>query len=130
VTQARQQGFTLIEMVIAFAILGVALTALYGTFESTLLRSRHDAHLGEAVHLAQSLLARAGYDWAQDEQTLTGGWEGFSYEIVQRPMLPPRGQVPYTVRTVLITASVSWPEAAGTRTFALSTLKFLPHETH
>jgi general secretion pathway protein I len=131
VTFKRQQGFTLIEMVVAFAILVLALTVLYGIFESTLSRSRHDARLSEGTLIAQSLLARAGTEWPLDTVTRRGEWEGgYAYELAQQEDAPIKGQVPFTLPTIKVTASVTWSEMAGRRTVAVSTLKFLPRERH
>jgi general secretion pathway protein I len=75
----RARGFTLIEVVVAFAILALALGALYETFGGSLKRSG-DASRRELAELcAESLLAEfrgsggllpkerrgreAGYDW-------------------------------------------------------------------
>jgi general secretion pathway protein I len=124
----RQRGFTLIEMVIAFAILSLSLGVLYGAFEATLSRSRHDARLSEGILLAQSVLARAGSEWAFGNDTRTGEWGGFSYELVQQPVPPPAGQAPFTLPTIKLTASVTWPEIAGRRTIVLSTLKLWSRE--
>ena len=71
-TARRDAGFTLIEMVIAFAILGLSLSALYATFQSALSRTRHDAHLSEATMLARSVLARAGTEWPMIEGSSQG----------------------------------------------------------
>jgi general secretion pathway protein I len=119
----RQQGFTLIEMVIAFAILGMTLTVLYGVFENTLSRIRHDAHVSEATLLAQSLLARAGSEWPLADGTRGGGSDGYAYTLIETTVLPGEGQPPYTLPTVHITASVNWVEGGATHTMSLSTLK-------
>jgi general secretion pathway protein I len=125
-TMRRQRGFTLIEMVIAFAILGIALTVLFGAFESSLTRSRHDAHLNEGTLIAQSLLDRIGTEWPLGTPSRAGEWEGYSYQVDQQPTLPDDGQASYTLPTVKVTASVSWPESAEKRTIIISTLKLLP----
>jgi general secretion pathway protein I len=125
----RSHGFTLIEMVVAFAILALTLTALYGAFESSLARSRHDLDLSEGTLLAESLLARGGSEWPLAEGSRSGAWNAYSYELTQQLVAPDPGARPPTLPTMRITASVSWRGAAGTRQIALSTLKFLPPVT-
>lgn len=120
------QGFTLIEMVVAFAILGIALTTLYATFESALSRIRHDAQMSEGILLAQSLLARAGSEWPLAEGVRHGDWQSYRYELAEQAVAALDGQPPYTLPAIRVTASVSWVESAGKRTIALSTLKLLP----
>ena len=122
----RSQGFTLIEMVVAFAILGIALTTLYAVFESALSRIRHDTHLSESILLAQSLLARAGTEWPLAEGVRHGDWQNYRYELAEQGISALDGQPPYTLPAIQVTASVSWVESAGKRTIVLSTLKLLP----
>jgi general secretion pathway protein I len=122
----RNRGFTLIEMVIAFAILGISLTALFGVFETSLARTRHDARLSEATLLAESLLARAGTEIPLDGAKHTGAWQEFDYELTGEPVNAARGQTEYTVPTTTVIASVTWHESAASRTITLSSLKFLP----
>lgn len=123
---ARAAGFTLIEMVIAFAILGLSLSALYATFQNALSRTRHDAHLSEATLLARSLLARAGTEWPLIEGSTRGEWSEYTYELAEHKILAPAKDVPFTLPAVQVTAAVTWVEFAGKRTISLSTLKLQP----
>jgi general secretion pathway protein I len=129
VNARRSRGFTLIEMVIAFAILGVTLTTLYGSFESSLARARHDARLSEATLVAQSLVARAGSEWPLTAGSQDGNWESYSYEVNEQTINPDHGQAPDTLPAVQVTASVAWHEGANPRHIAISTLKLLPPVT-
>jgi general secretion pathway protein I len=122
-TARRDAGFTLIEMVIAFAILGLSLSALYATLQGALSRTGHDAHLSEATLLARSLLARVGTEWPMIEGSSQGVWNEFAYELTERKLPAPANQTPFTLPTVQVTATVTWSEFAGKRTFSLSTLK-------
>ena len=114
-------GFTLIEMVIAFAILGVSLSALYAAFESALSRTRHDARLSEAT-----LLARAGTEWPLIEGSTQGAWSEYSYELAEHKILAPAKETPFALPVVQVTATLTWSEFAGKRSFSLSTLKLQP----
>src|SRR5450432_4058180 len=109
----RAGGFTLIEMVIAFAILSLSLSALYATLQNSLSRTRHDAHLSEATLLARSLLARAGTEWALIEGSSQGEWNEYAYELAEHKSVAPPNQPPITLPTIQVTASVTWSEAAG-----------------
>jgi general secretion pathway protein I len=116
-------------MVIAFAILAIALTTLYGSFESSLARARHDSRLSEATLVAQSLLARAGSEWPLTPGSQGGNWESYSYEVNEQMADPEHGQPPDTLPAVQVTASVAWHEGANPRHIAISTLKLLPPVT-
>jgi general secretion pathway protein I len=125
VSSHRQRGFTLIETVIAFAILGLSLSALYGAFGSALSRTRRDAKLSEATLIAQSLLARAGTELPASGGTYTGEWNDYKYELTQQASAPP-GPGMATVQTVRVTARVSWPGSSGPREIEVSTLALQP----
>lgn len=116
----------MIEMVIAFAILAMMLTALYTGFESALSRSRHDARFSEATLLAESLLARAGADLPLGPGTQNGEWNEFTYELAEQIAPATAGSPAPTIPTIRLSASVTWVEASGKRSLAISTLKPLP----
>jgi len=118
-----QQGFTLIEMVVAFAILGFSLTVLYSTFQGALSRTSHDLRSSEATLLARSLIARAGIEWSLAQGPVRGESHGFSYEVACHRVSPPKLEQDYTVPFFEVTATVSWSEFAGRRTISLSSLK-------
>jgi general secretion pathway protein I len=122
----RECGFTLIEMVVAFAILGLTLTALYGSFEAALSRTHRDARLSEGTLIAQSLLARAGADWPLTAGTLEGDFGGYTYTLVTTEVPAPSRERPFTLPTFAILATVSWPGFSGQRSISLSTLKLAP----
>jgi general secretion pathway protein I len=117
------QGFTLIEMVIAFAILGVTLAVLYGSFENAMMRTRHDTRLSEATLLAQSLLSRAGSEWPLIDVTRHGKSNAYSFALIQQTLTAPEGEPAYSVPTIRVTASVNWAEGQARRSISLSSLK-------
>jgi general secretion pathway protein I len=122
----RAGGFTLIEVVISLAILGLSLGALYGAFENALVRTRHDAHLTEGNLIAQSLLSRAGLELQLSPGELRGEWNGYTYEVMLTAVSPPGSQPPYTVPTAKVSAKVMWTDGDQSRDVTLSTLKLLP----
>jgi general secretion pathway protein I len=121
----RNRGFTLIEVIIAFAILGMTLSTLYGVFSTTLARARHEARLNEAVSVSQSLLSRAGVEWPLTESPVRGELNGYDYEVTQEVVNAPAGQPALTQPIVRVTASVAWSDPAGQRNVSISTLKLL-----
>lgn len=57
---AKAHGFTLIEVIVAFALLALGLTLLLGTMANASRQVRWSADAGRAAMHAQSLLAEAG----------------------------------------------------------------------
>ena len=57
---ARQRGYTLIEVIVAFAVLALALTLLLGSLTGAARQIRQSADAGRAALHAQSLLAQTG----------------------------------------------------------------------
>ena len=58
--RTRQRGYTLIEVIVAFALLALALTLLLGTLSGATRQVRWSADAGRAALHARSLLAAAG----------------------------------------------------------------------
>ncbi|MEO5962741.1 MAG: prepilin-type N-terminal cleavage/methylation domain-containing protein [Thermomonas sp.] len=58
--RARQRGYTLIEIIVAFAILALGLTLLLGTLSGATRQVRAAGDAGRAALHAQSLLAEFG----------------------------------------------------------------------
>jgi general secretion pathway protein I len=119
------RGFTLIEVVIAFAILALSLAALYGAFESALARARRDAHFSEGTLIAQSLLARAGSEFPYAQANYRGEWNSYTYELTQEMVSQPARPSAFTQPTVRVTARVSWTAGTGSHDIEISTLKLV-----
>jgi general secretion pathway protein I len=124
-SRRRTRGFTLIEVVIALAILGLSLAALYGAFASALARARRDAQLTEATLLAQSLLARTGTQFLNTGGSSAGEWNEFHYQLMQEAAGPPSRQPTFTIPTERVKVRVWWAGTQGSRQVELSTLKLL-----
>ena len=60
VTSRRQRGYTLLEVIVAFALLAVALTLLLGTLSGAARQVRWSGDAGRAALYAQSLMDQVG----------------------------------------------------------------------
>ena len=58
--RSRERGYTLIEVLVAFAVLALALTVLLGTLSGATRQVRWSADAGRAALHAQSLVAQVG----------------------------------------------------------------------
>lgn len=77
---ARQRGFTLLELVIAFVVFALAFGALMQINASSLRAARRSAEYTNAALLAKSKLDEAGIGVELEEGGESGRFEGTPYE--------------------------------------------------
>lgn len=73
------RGFTLLEVLVAFALLALALTLLLGTLSGAARQVAEADQRTRAVLLAQSLMARLGVEEPLQEGTRQGRWDHGAY---------------------------------------------------
>ncbi|HIE5354987.1 TPA: type II secretion system protein XpsI [Stenotrophomonas maltophilia] len=88
----RARGFTLLEVIVAFALLGLALTLLLGSLSGGARQVREAELRTRAVLHAQSLLAAAGVDAPLQVGQQRGDWENgrYRWELQVQPWTEPR----------------------------------------
>lgn len=88
----RARGFTLLEVIVAFALLGLALTLLLGSLSGGARQVREAELRTRAVLHAQSLLAAAGVDAPLQVGQQQGDWENgrYRWELQVQPWAEPR----------------------------------------
>jgi general secretion pathway protein I len=124
--RAREQGFTLIEVLVALTILAVSLALLMGMFGTSLSRSRETQARMDARSLASALLAGA-----ESAATLnvgeTAGTSGpdLVWRVRVEPYGSPEDNQAWIAPAVRIQASVSWGEHGAGQTVSLSTLRLV-----
>ena len=121
-----QRGFSLLEVLVAFAILAVSLGVLLGIFSRATGATIASAQYSQAATLAESLLNLVGQEIALEDGALSGDTEsGFSWELT---MLEIDLSTEFPTSTVSLTAYrvnavVLWFDAGRPRRLMLSTLK-------
>jgi general secretion pathway protein I len=115
-----QSGFTLIETLIALAIIGLSFAVLYKIISDDLDRTRRGRDEAVAASLVQSVLARAQ---AQPEAEQGVFADGFAWRIDVSPA-DTRDELP--VEEVTLAATVSWRDGRRTFSRTLSTLRVMP----
>ena len=114
-----QTGFTLLEMVVTMAILGLALGALYQAASGATRNVRADQRYAYAVELARSLVAdhsivpSAGLNL----QGETAG--GFRWSAAATPVPRPSESAVGEGRLQNLVVSVSWPDGRRWREVVL-----------
>ena len=88
----RARGFTLLEVIIAFALLGLALTLLLGSLSGGAKQVREAELRTRAVLHAQSLLAEAGVASPLQVGSQQGDWEQgrYHWQLQVQPWVEPR----------------------------------------
>jgi len=122
-------GFTLLEVVVALAIAGLALVGLFHAGSGGLVSVDTAARAEEAVQRAQSHLAAVGRNTALAAGEFTGE-DGGGYRwtlrvlpLTTRPSLAPDGITPVTTTLFNVEVVISWPGRLGERSVALRTLR-------
>ena len=77
----RQRGYTLLEMVVAFAILALSLGVLYESFSMTLRYSEKARNLSRAELLAESVKERLGMDISLAQTSIEGREEDCGWQV-------------------------------------------------
>lgn len=109
-------GFTLLEVIIAFALLALALTLLLGSLSGASRQIRHADHASRAALHAQSLLAQAGVGEILQPGRSEGKFADSEYRWAldvspyQDPANPARSLQPAALRLLQLDLEVRWGE--------------------
>jgi general secretion pathway protein I len=121
-TNRRHRGFSLLEVMVAFAIAALALTMLYQVMGNN---ARQAGGLGQherAMMLAESLLASCASVPPQgiDEGDQSAGYQ---WRLRSQPFPTPADDMPQAPHLHEVQASVQWLDGNATRSFDLTTLR-------
>lgn len=93
--RARSAGFTLIETLVALAILGIVLTTVYGIFGGALRGAQRDEDRLLLALVARNLMARSRLDLFPADGSLSGDiGGGLRWRIEGTPYIVPEGLLP------------------------------------
>jgi len=133
-TCSREQGYSLIEVIVAFAVLALALTLLLGTLSGGVRQIRESADAGRAALHAQSLLETLGVDEPLIPGRSTGEFdEGrYQWELNVTPWLDSGRASPAldddAPRLLELHLAVSWGEAGPSQRWQVQTLRLVSME--
>ncbi len=108
----RQQGYSLIEVIVAFALLALATTLLLGSLSGAAGQVRIADQQGRAALHAQSLLATLGVEAPLAAGRQQGEWEQGRYRWTLQ-VAPYREPRQATSRLWQVDLQVRWGEAAA-----------------
>jgi general secretion pathway protein I len=120
-----EAGFTLVEVIVALAMLSLGLSVLLGMISSGLGRTASAAKMAEAGSLAQSLLAEVGTELPIKMEERNGLFsEGYRWHLRMRPYGGTKEREDGPLSLYQISAEIAWDEGTERRSFTLSTLRF------
>lgn len=121
----NEKGFTLIEVLVALAILSLSIGALLKVASTGIDRVRESENEQQASALAQSLLARAGNDIPLADGDVSGTDSGgLRWSVHVAPFGGAADHAAWSSDAKSVTVTVIWGEAG--RHLSLSGLRLLP----
>ncbi|MBM4267461.1 MAG: type II secretion system protein [Deltaproteobacteria bacterium] len=127
----RQRGFTLIEIAIGMAILGIGVVSALEVFGSAVRVARISARRTEAIMHAKALMDSSL--WAPEFQHAVSHGEigdGFRWERTIRVAGPDDGvvgEIRTDVRLSVVTVLVEWDDPNGVKSYQLGTMRIEPN---
>jgi general secretion pathway protein I len=119
----RAEGFTLIEVLVALAVLAVAMGFAFRAYSGALLWVNRGEREQGALVVAETILERVGRDIDLREGSRDGTTDdGFAWQLRLSPYAASTGQ-PAVVRGIVVDVTVSWTEERLPRALHLSTLR-------
>jgi general secretion pathway protein I len=131
-----QRGFTLLEVLIAFAIAALSLTALAQIFSNALSATERAGGTTQATLIAQSKLAQVGTTFPLEDSTQAGDEQNgfYRWQLAITPYEPPKIEnpeapvaltnltLPLEMKKVEVTVRYNEPE----RVLTLNTYRTVP----
>ncbi|WP_316205379.1 type II secretion system protein [Bradyrhizobium sp. SZCCHNS3004] len=122
-----EAGFTLVEVIVALAMLSLGLTLVMSMLSTGLGRTGMAERLAGAVSLAQSALAQVGTIIPLRSETRDGTEEnGYQWHLAIQPYRPTQSGDARTFELYQVSVQIVWLEGQNQRSFALSTLRLGP----
>jgi len=123
----REAGFTLVEVIVALAILSAGLSLLLGLISNGLRQTASAQKMAGAGSLAQSLMAEVGADLAVRAEVRGGqNTDGYRWRLKMQPYDHAREDQDGQVGLFSVSAEIEWEEGAERRAYALTTLRLGP----
>jgi general secretion pathway protein I len=126
----KNRGFTLIEVIVALAILGIGLTVIIELFSGGLRLARISEEYSKGVNYARSKMEEVMIQPALEEGTEEGEFDDtyrWAVGIEKVNLLPQRTDIEFNppVELFLIKINVQWKSGSKTRSTSVESYKTL-----
>lgn len=120
------RGFSLLEILVAFAILALSLGVLLQIFSSGLRNVLVGEGYARAADLAESQLALVGTELPVQPGILSGVQDGYRWTLgIQPQALPELAAAPPNLMTYWVTVQVRWGDDTTGRGLELNSLRLV-----
>lgn len=130
--RARQRGYTLLEIIVAFAVLGLALTLLLGILSGGVRQVRWSADSARAALHAQSLLDVVGVGEVLAPGRRDGNFEDGRYvwelevePYLDRARVPGQPVDPFAPQLLRLSLLVRWGEGGARERLQVESLRLV-----
>ena len=125
---SKQQGFSLLEVLVAFVVMGLVVGVLLQLFGSSMRGVALSDEYSFAVQVAESRMAAIGNEIEVEEGSVSGEEKGSGYrwEILMEALEPDEKmeKVPLPLQLYRVEVIVTWKSGDKPREFHLSSLRF------
>jgi len=120
-------GFTLVEVIVALAMMSAGLTILLSMMSSGLAHVASAQKMAEAGALARSLMARVGTEFAIKAGQRDGEYpDGYRWHLKLLPYGDGKDAGDSPVALYTVSAEIEWNDHDATRSYKLDTLRLGP----
>lgn len=123
----REAGFTLVEVIVALAMLSLGLSTLFGVISNSLRQTANAERMAEAGSLAQSLMAEVGTERPIKPEERGGRFpNGYRWHLKMYPYGDVKEREEWPIGVYMVSTEVEWDEGTQRRSYALTTLRLGP----
>jgi len=120
-------GFSLVEVIVAIAILSLTLTVLLDVIANSIQQTSQAEKMAEAGSLAESLMAKLGIERPIREGLDAGQFaNGFRWRLNLQSFGDAADRQQWPVAAYKVSVEIRWEDGGGERSFALTTLRLAP----